>query len=128
MVMEWGMSDELGFINYGNEREEVFLGYSMGSQKQMSETTANKVDAEVRRIVDAAYARATKTLTDFRNELETLAKALLEYETLDGTEIPLVLKGEKIRRGDDGGNAADTPRAAGSVPTASGIDLGTTAS
>ncbi|MBI3441957.1 MAG: ATP-dependent metallopeptidase FtsH/Yme1/Tma family protein [Proteobacteria bacterium] len=98
MVMEWGMSEELGFINYGSDREEVFLGYSMGQQKSMSATTANKVDAEVKRIVDEAYARAKKTLIDNRQELETLAHALLEYETLNGDEIPRVLKGEKVHR------------------------------
>ena len=127
MVMEWGMSDELGFINYGSDREEVFLGYSMGQQKSMSAATANKVDAEVKRIVDEAYARATKTLTDYRQELETLARALLEYETLDGVEIPLVLKGEKLQR-DTGGDTDSTSHKkkgrSGSVPAAGGGDLG----
>ncbi len=127
MVMEWGMSDELGPINYGSDREEVFLGYSMGQQKSMSATTANKVDSEVKRIVDEAYARAKKTLTDYRNELEMLAKALLEYETLDGDEIPQVLKGEKLHR-DTGGDTDSTSHKkknkSGSVPAAGGVDLG----
>jgi cell division protease FtsH len=130
MVMEWGMSDELGPINYGSDREEVFLGYSMGQQKNMSATTANKVDAEVKRIVDEAYARAKKTLTDHRSELETLAKALLEYETLDGEEIPLVLKGEKLHRdtGDDTDSTSHKKnRKSGSVPAAGGVDLGSPA-
>ncbi|MDE2337243.1 MAG: cell division protein FtsH, partial [Alphaproteobacteria bacterium] len=125
MVMEWGMSDQLGPINYGNEREEVFLGYSAGQSKNMSEETANKIDAEVKRIVEKAYERAKKTLTDHRDELETLARALLEYETLDGDEIPLVLKGEKIHRGggdDDDGLKKNVK--SGSVPTAGGVDLG----
>ena len=127
MVMEWGMSDALGPINYGSEQGETFLGYSSGGQKSMSAATADKVDAEVKRIVEEAYARAKKTLTDHRSELETLAKALLEYETLDGDEIPLVLKGEKLQRGDDtdGGAAARKKAKSGSVPTAGGVDLGT---
>ncbi len=125
MVMEWGMSDQLGPINYGNEREEVFLGYSAGQSKSMSEDTANKIDAEVKKLVEGAYARAKKTLTDYRDELETLAKALLEYETLDGDEIPLVLKGEKLHRGgDDDDDSLKKPVKSGSVPTAGGVDLG----
>jgi cell division protease FtsH len=128
MVMEWGMSEELGPINYGSDREEVFLGYSMGQQKSMSATTANKVDAEVKRIVDEAYARATKTLTENRHELETLAKALLEFETLNGEEIPMVLKGERPQR-DIGGDTDSTSHKkkakSGSVPAAGGADLGT---
>ena len=126
MVMEWGMSELLGPINYGSDREEVFLGYSMGQQKNMSAETANKVDGEIRRIVEHAYDRAKETLTNYRSELETLAKALLEYETLDGDEIPLVLKGEKLQRGDsdNDGTAARKKGKSGSVPTAGGVDLG----
>jgi cell division protease FtsH len=130
MVMEWGMSEEMGPINYGSDREEVFLGYSMGQQKSMSAATANKVDAEVKRIVDEAYVRAKKTLIDNRHELEALAKALLEYETLNGDEIPLVLKGEKLQR-DVGGDTDSTSHRkkakSGSVPAAGGVDLGSTA-
>ena len=127
MVMEWGMSHALGPINYGNEREEVFLGYSAGQQKSMSAATADKVDAEVKRIVEEAYTRAKMTLTDHRDELETLAKALLEYETLDGDEIPLVLKGEKLQRNtdDDADGTVRKKAKSGSVPAAGGVDLGT---
>jgi len=127
MVMEWGMSNELGPINYGSEHQETYLGYSSGASKPMSDTTADKVDAEVRRIIDEAYTRAKSTLTTYRNELETLAKALLEYETLDGEEIPLVLKGEKLNRGGNGDDdGTRVPKAkSGSVPTAGGVDLGT---
>jgi len=123
MVMEWGMSDILGTVNYGNEQDEVFLGYQMGKQKQMSEETANKIDAEVRRIVDAAYNKAKTTLQENAQELENLAQALLEYETLTGDEIPRVVKGEKLNRSqfkDDDAEIIQT----GSVPTAGGADLG----
>ncbi len=128
MVMEWGMSDELGPLNYGSNQEEVFLGYSLGQQKNMSEDTAGRVDVEVRKIVDEAYARATKTLKDNMNELHALAKGLLEYETLSGDEITRVIKGEKIDR--EGGSAAkvkakDKTRS-GSVPVGGGVDLGST--
>src|SRR5690606_40052296 len=80
MVTEWGMSHELGPIHYGSDREEVFLGYSMGNPKNISGTTAAKVDEEVKRIVEDAYVRAKKILTDNLDELHALAKALIEYE------------------------------------------------
>jgi cell division protease FtsH len=124
MVTEWGMSEKLGFLNYGSDREEVFLGYQMGQQKHMSETTADTIDAEIKRIVDEAYIRAEKILTDNKNELEMLAKALLEYETLDGSEIPLVLKGQKLHRGDDDIGSTKKKAKSGSVPAAGGVDLG----
>ncbi len=123
MVMEWGMSDQLGPVNYGNNNDEPFLGYQLGHQKGMSEATANKIDAEVRRLVEDAYKRARKTLTDHHDELETLAKALLEHETLDGDEIPIILKGGKIRQ-DTGDDDAARKSRSGSVPTAGGVDLG----
>src|SRR5690606_16464065 len=111
---------------YGSEREEVFLGYSMGQQKEMSEQTASRVDAEVRHIVESAYSRARKTLTEYKHELEALAKALLEYETLSGDEIPRVLKGEKLVR--ESADDAETERRkslpSGSMPAAGGADFG----
>ena len=125
MVMEWGMSESLGPINYGNDSQETYLGYSSGGGKMMSVTTADKVDAEVKRIVEAAYERARKTLTEYRGELETLAKALLEYETLDGSEIPLVLKGEKLNRNGNDDDGTRVKAKSGTVPTAGGVDLGT---
>ncbi len=126
MVTQWGMSDDLGPIHYGADSGgEVFLGYSMGQgQKPMSDDTAAKIDSEVRRIVEGAYARATDILTEFKDELETLAQALLEYETLNGDEIALVLKGEKLQRGDDASDKDEPEVASGSVPTAGGDDLG----
>lgn len=126
MVTEWGMSESLGPIHYGSDREEVFLGYSMGQQKSVSGNTADKVDTEVKRIVEDAYVKAKKTLQDNINELHALAKALLEYETLNGEEIPRVLKGEKIDRSSPDESAALSQKQAksGSVPTAGGVDLG----
>ncbi len=93
MVTRWGFSDELGTVMYGENQEEVFLGYSMGRQQTMSEATAQKIDAEVRRLVEAGLADATRIITEKRQDLETLAKGLLEYETLTGEEIVELLKG-----------------------------------
>ncbi len=128
MVTEWGMSADLGPIHYGSDREEVFLGYSMGSQKTVGATAADKVDAEVRRIVGDAYTKAKKTLQDNIGELHALANALLEYETLNGEEIPRVVKGEKLVRTNPEDEAAERKKRqkAGSVPSAGGADFGST--
>jgi cell division protease FtsH len=82
MVTRWGFSDELGTVMYGDNQDEVFLGYSIGRQQTVSEATAQKIDAEVRRLVEAGLADATRIITEKRQDLETLAKGLLEYETL----------------------------------------------
>jgi cell division protease FtsH len=128
MVTEWGMSKELGPIHYGSDREEVFLGYSMGQQKSVGGSTADRVDNEVREIVEDAYKKAKKTLTDNMHELHALAKGLLEYESLNGEEIPRVIRGEKIDRStaEDEKAAAQKRAKSGSVPTAGGVDLGST--
>ncbi len=93
MVTRWGFSDELGTVMYGENQEEVFLGYSMGRQQNISESTSQKIDSEVRRLVETGLADATGILTSRRDDLETLAKGLLEYETLSGDEIMGLLKG-----------------------------------
>jgi cell division protease FtsH len=87
---------------YGDNQEEVFLGYSMGKQQTISEETARKIDAEVKRLVEGGYATARKVLTEKRDQLETLAKGLLEYETLSGDEIVGLLAGKPpVREGAD---------------------------
>ena len=98
MVTEWGMSEKLGMLSYGAPEQEVFLGHSVTQQQNMSDHTARLVDEEIRRIVDEAYARARKTLTEHIDELHTVAKGLLEYETLSGDEIRALLRGEPIVR------------------------------
>ena len=88
MVMRAGLSKELGPIAYGeNEEEEVFLGRSVARQQNMSEETAKKVDAEIKKFVEQGYERARKVLTEKIDDLHKLAKALLTYETLSGSEI-----------------------------------------
>ncbi|MBA3669495.1 MAG: ATP-dependent metallopeptidase FtsH/Yme1/Tma family protein [Sphingomonas sp.] len=116
MVTRWGMSDELGPLQYAEADEEVFLGYSVNRQKNMSNETAQAIDKEIRRIVEQGYDRAKKVLTEFSQELETLAKALLEYETLSGDEIKAVLAGEAIDRG--GSSTPSLPAAGSSIPKA----------
>ena len=87
MVMRAGLSKELGPVAYGENEEEVFLGRSVARQQNMSEETAKKVDREIRKIVDKGYDRAKKLLTEKIEDLHKLAKALLTYETLSGSEI-----------------------------------------
>lgn len=98
MVTEWGMSDKLGPITYGENTQEIFLGHSVAQHKNISEATAQLIDEEVKRIVEEAYKRAEKILTEHRNHLELLAKTLLEYETLTGDEIHVLLKEGKLDR------------------------------
>ena len=99
MVTKYGMSKELGTIAYGENEEEVFLGRSVTKQQNMSEETARKVDAEVKKIVDKGYERARKILTEKIDDLHKIAKALLVYETLSGDEIrDLIIKDIKPTR------------------------------
>ncbi|MFC0284185.1 ATP-dependent zinc metalloprotease FtsH [Camelimonas abortus] len=115
MVTQWGFSDELGPVMYGDEGGEVFLGYSMGKQQVLSEATAQKIDSEIRRLVEEGISNARRILTEKRDDLETLARGLLEYETLTGDEIRDLLNGKPPVR-DVGG--APPPARTGLVPTA----------
>lgn len=116
MVTEWGMSEKLGPITYGEVSQEVFLGHSVAQHKNVSEATAQLIDQEVRRIVDEAYTTAKTILTKHLKELHSLAEHLLEYETLTGDEIRSLLTTGYFDRpppGDDG--ASEKPRRKGSV-------------
>jgi cell division protease FtsH len=116
MVTRWGMSDALGPLQYAEPDEEVFLGYSVNRQRQMSNETAQAIDAEIRKVVEDGFTRARTVLNENADQLETLAKALLEYETLSGDEIKKVLAGETIDRG--GSKGPSIPAAGSSIPKA----------
>jgi len=116
MVTRWGMSDALGPLQYAEPEEEVFLGYSVNRQRQMSNETAQAIDAEIRKIVEGGYKRAQSLLTANVEQLESLAQALLEFETLSGDEIKQVLAGETIDRG--GVKGPSIPSAGSSIPKA----------
>ena len=117
MVTEWGMSERLGPLRYSENEEEVFLGHQMGQRKQVSEHTAQMIDEEIHRIIAEAEETARKVLTENRDELELLARALLEYETLSADEVNKVIRGEDIDRSDQGGTEAQQPGRRASVPT-----------
>jgi cell division protease FtsH len=98
MVTEWGMSDEFGPLNFSGGKQEVFLGRDFNTSDRHSEDTSRRIDAEIRRIVLEQYERAKAILTQHRIELQAIADALLEYETIDGDDISKLLRGEKIDR------------------------------
>src|SRR5690606_6131490 len=115
MVTRWGFSDKLGHVAYGDNQEEVFLGHSVARQQNVSEETAQIIDAEVRQLIDDAYSKARDILTKHKKEWITVAEGLLEYETLSGDEIRQLMAGQKPSR--DLGD--DTPPSRGSaVPKA----------
>ncbi|WP_158916363.1 ATP-dependent zinc metalloprotease FtsH [Caulobacter sp. S45] len=101
MVTKWGFSDELGVVEYGDNQEEVFLGMSMGNRQSISEETSKKIDAEVKRLTQGGFDEARRIITERLEDLHTLAKAMLEYETLSGAEIADVLKGIPPTREED---------------------------
>ena len=116
MVTEWGMSDKLGFLAYSGDEQEVFLGRSVTQSKNVSDNTADIIDTEVRRIVDEAYADATKILKDYNVELERLAQGLLEYETLNENEIKIIVEGGTLSRTDEDDDTPPEPRAKNRAP------------
>jgi len=96
MVCQWGMSDKLGMVQYGNDNENVFIGRDMATRKDYSERTAQEIDEEVRRIITEAYNKSKSLLESHRDKLEIIANALLEYETLDGAQVMDILKTGKF--------------------------------
>ena len=116
MVMQYGMSDKLGPLAYGENEEEVFLGHSVARTQNMSDETQKLVDSEIHLIVDEGYDLATKMLKENMDDLHAVANGLLEYETLTGDEIKGLLKGEQpVRESDD-----DTPTETGSAVPVTG--------
>ncbi len=109
MVTQWGMSDALGPVGYAENSQEVFLGHSITQTKMISEATAQKIDEEIRRIVEEGYQEARRILEEKLELLHELAQALLEYETLTGEDIDRIMRGEPVVRAEGGD---DTPSAA----------------
>jgi len=97
MVTQWGMSDALGTMVYGENEGEVFLGRSVTTHKNISEASMQKVDAEIRRILDEQYALARKLIEENRDKMEAMAKALLEWETIDADQINDIMAGNPPR-------------------------------
>ncbi|MDI6749369.1 MAG: ATP-dependent zinc metalloprotease FtsH [Rhodocyclaceae bacterium] len=111
MVTQWGMSENLGPMVYGEEEAEIFLGRSVTTHKNVSEATMQKVDAEIRRIIDEQYALARRLLEENRDKVEAMAKALLEWETIDAEQIDDIMAGRPPRPPKPSSSAAAKPSA-----------------
>jgi len=97
MVTQWGMSDTLGPMVYGENEGEVFLGRTVTTHKNVSESTMQKVDTEIRRIIDEQYALARHLIESNRDKIEAMAAALLEWETIDSEQIEDIMEGRPPR-------------------------------
>ena len=111
MVMRYGMSDELGPMVYAENEGEVFLGRSITKQVNMSEATMQKVDREVRRIIDEQYTVARRLIEDHKDKMHVMARALLEWETIDSEQIDDIMAGRAPRPPKEG--SAEPPRSGG---------------
>ncbi len=120
MITEWGMSAKLGNLRYNNDSEEVFLGHSVAQSKNLSDSTAKIIDDEVRELADEADRVCRKILKDNIEELHTVAKGLLEYETLSGDEIKDLIRGIKPSRDDFDDSSPVSPTPKTSVPKSGG--------
>ena len=123
MVTRYGMSDELGPMVYGENEGEIFLGRSVTTQKNVSEATMQKVDQEIRKIIDQQYAVARKLLEDNRDKVEAMAKALLEIETIDSDQIADIMGGKPPRppkptQSSTGPSSGGTPASPDAAPSA----------
>jgi len=113
MVTQWGMSDAMGPMVYGENEGEVFLGRSITTHKNVSEVTMQKVDAEIRKIIDQQFALAKKLILDNRDKVEAMAKALLELETIDADQIQDIMDGRPPRAPKPPAQAPQQPPQAG---------------
>ena len=109
MVCEWGMSERLGMIEYGNDDAPVFLAREMARPRSYSEATAQMIDSEVKRLIDESYKRAEDLLQAHRDKVEAVAKALLEYETLDGKHIREIMATGELTNPPTGSQPPDLP-------------------
>jgi cell division protease FtsH len=98
MVTEWGFSEKLGTVAYNSPQQEVFLGHSVTQTQNISDATAQLIDQEIRKIIDEAYNTAHSILNTHREHLERVAQGLLEYETLSGEDIKMLIEGKKLDR------------------------------
>lgn len=98
MICEWGMSDVLGPVSFGKKEEAIFLGREIAQHRDFSEQTAQTIDREVRDVVERNYRKAHDILSNKIQILHDLAQALLEHETIDGSQVDQIIRGEKIKK------------------------------
>ncbi len=113
MVCEWGMS-EMGPVSLGRKEEQIFLGREINQHRDYSEATAIKIDDQVRKLIEAGYARARNIISDKADAVKRIAEALLEREVLDGEEVKLLISGEILpaRHTNNGGGESGKPQPA----------------
>ena len=117
MVCEWGMSEKLGMVQYGEESAMSFLGRDLGQTRGYSEATAQEIDREVLTLVNSAYAQAQDIITTHRDAMEKITLALLEYETLDGKHIRDIIEhGHMLTPPPRAARAPEQSHAAGAAP------------
>ena len=123
MVCEWGMSEKMGMVEYGEHDDYASMGRELSKARDYSEATAQEIDREVRKLCDDAYARASDILGKNRGKLESIAKALLEFETLDGSQIRDIIEHGSMRNPPSA--RANPPELPSQTPAASerGIDI-----
>ena len=127
MVTRYGMSDALGPMVYGENEGEVFLGRSVTTHKNMSEDTMRKVDNEIRRIIDEQYALARKLIEDNQDKMHAMAKALLDWETIDGEQLDDIMAGRAPRPPKDFTPRTPSSGGSGGTPAAKPADPAPTA-
>ena len=108
MVSRWGMSDSMGTRVYGENQSEVFLGRDVTTHQNLSDAVAEQVDQEITRIIDEQYTRARKTIEDNKDKIEVMAKALIEWETLESGQIDDIMEGREIRPSSSGPDESST--------------------
>jgi cell division protease FtsH len=116
MVTRYGMSEALGLMVYGENDGEVFVGRSITTHKNLSDSTMEKVDREIRRIIDEQYARARQILQDSRDKVEIMTNALLEWETIDAEQIKDIMAGRPPRPPKPVAPKPSSPPPAGGAP------------
>ncbi len=114
MICRWGMSDELGLVSYIENEEHIFLGREITRVQHISEATAVAIDKEVRRIIDEAHKEACELLESRRDSVEHVVRALLKYESIDASELNILMEGGEIVREDNNHDAAQAASAQGS--------------
>jgi cell division protease FtsH len=108
MVMRYGMSEALGVMVYGENEGEVFLGRAVTRTTHVSEVTMQKVDAEIRRMLEEQYARATKLLEDNRDKVELMVECLMKWESIDADQIADIMTGMDVRPPKEGASVKTT--------------------
>jgi cell division protease FtsH len=121
MVTRYGMSDLMGPMVYAENEGEVFLGRSITKTVNMSEETMRKVDSEIRRIIDEQYALARRLIEENRDKVEAMARALLEWETIDADQVADIVEGRPPREPRNNAAGPAAPAGGGTTPPGAGV-------